>query len=249
MSGPRGSFDGRALKANHSPSGEYDAPWPTTVTPDTIASAAAALGAGVPVAGGKLTAGHSAAVETPAPRLAGGALAGRWVAGDGLAGGSVAGDWVAGGSLVDGWLEAMVSPGCYWREPGSRELLWRASGSQRPALDSTSPGATATEPCSRCRRCGCRRGARARCRDRRRARPRRRARGRRRVRGRQRDDVTRPQPAASVPTTTAWFLCGDWMIDRGRAEIADGLRMLVTDRRAVRFLIVWSTPRQRGALL
>ena len=37
--------------------------------------------------------------------VAGGALAGGWVAGDGLAGGWVAGDWVAGGSLVDGWLD------------------------------------------------------------------------------------------------------------------------------------------------
>ena len=38
--------------------------------------------------------------------------------------------------------------------------------------------------------------------------------------------VTELPPAASVPTTTAWFLCGDWMIDRGRAEIATGFACL-----------------------
>jgi hypothetical protein len=38
--------------------------------------------------------------------------------------------------------------------------------------------------------------------------------------------VTESPPAASVPTTTAWFLWGDWMIDRGRAEIATGFACL-----------------------
>ena len=51
MSGPAESSDGRAVKANHEPSGEKAADSPTTLTPDTIASVAATVGIGGHAAG------------------------------------------------------------------------------------------------------------------------------------------------------------------------------------------------------
>jgi hypothetical protein len=44
MSGPVFPSAGRALKANHSPLGEYDAPWPTTITSRAISTVPGALG-------------------------------------------------------------------------------------------------------------------------------------------------------------------------------------------------------------
>src|SRR6476646_8378271 len=58
MSGPALSSDGRAVKANHEPSGENAADSPTILTPDTIASVATAdgtadrCGVGVGLTGG-----------------------------------------------------------------------------------------------------------------------------------------------------------------------------------------------------
>src|SRR3954452_6818027 len=50
MSGPLEPSDGRAVKANHDPSGEYDADCPTTFTPETIARFATRVADGVDVA-------------------------------------------------------------------------------------------------------------------------------------------------------------------------------------------------------
>ena len=47
MSGPDESSDGRAVNANHEPSGENAADSPTILTPDTIASVAATVGIAV----------------------------------------------------------------------------------------------------------------------------------------------------------------------------------------------------------
>jgi hypothetical protein len=47
MSGPLEPSDGRAVNANHDPSGEYEADCPTTLTPDTMARFATNVGAGV----------------------------------------------------------------------------------------------------------------------------------------------------------------------------------------------------------
>src|SRR3954470_18462957 len=49
MSGPVEPSDGRAEKANHDPSGEYDADCPTTFTPDTMARFATSVAEGVDV--------------------------------------------------------------------------------------------------------------------------------------------------------------------------------------------------------
>src|SRR6476620_3047580 len=59
MSGPLDPSDGRAVNANHDPSGEYEADWPTTLTPDTMARFATSVGAGVIVG---LTVGTGVAV-------------------------------------------------------------------------------------------------------------------------------------------------------------------------------------------
>ena len=46
MSGPAEPSDGRAVKANQDPSGEYAADWPTTLTPETIAIVVSTVGLG-----------------------------------------------------------------------------------------------------------------------------------------------------------------------------------------------------------
>ena len=164
-------------------------------------------------------------METRALRLpAAHSLVAGWPETGWLAG--VAGDWVAGGSLVDGWLDDDAVAGLLLAG------TWVAGGSlagvrsRRSALDSTSPGPTVTEPCSRWRsvrlsprRSGSMSGrswARAGVAL---------AAGVASAVGRAMT-VTESPPAASVPTTTAWFLWGDWMIDRGRAEIATGFACL-----------------------
>src|SRR4029453_18999169 len=89
MSGPLVPSDGRAEKANQSPSGEYAADCPTTFTSDTMARSWASVGAGVAVWIGGVGGGSGVAV-------AGGS-------GDALAGGGEAsplGSVLALGSVV-----------------------------------------------------------------------------------------------------------------------------------------------------
>src|SRR3954451_25417327 len=52
MSGPAESSDGRAVKANHVPSGEKAADCPTIFTPEAIARDAATVGSGLTLAVG-----------------------------------------------------------------------------------------------------------------------------------------------------------------------------------------------------
>ena len=97
MSGPFGRPTGRAENANHAPSGEYAADWPTTTTSLAIARIARAVAVGVPLGTGDALGGAE-------PPGLDGALDGWPVEGlggglDGATGVAVAGAAVAGPEL------------------------------------------------------------------------------------------------------------------------------------------------------
>src|SRR6476660_6830049 len=168
MSGPSEPSDGRAVKANQAPSGEYAADWPTTLTPEMIARLADTVGSGVRtgVASGVGSTEGSTEGSTDGSTEAGGVTSG-------VALGSIEAD-SDGSELAAADSEATgVSIG---------------SGVRLGVAVATGVGdETGIEV-------GCGVGR----------------------------DITTTEslPAASVPTTTAWFLTGDCEMDFGRIERA-----------------------------